>query len=1048
VTARRAGVAPVLALAALIAGIPAALYLAGGSPVPHAVPSWHQVAAVLMRRDDGTLFLAAVRYISWLAWAAFTICAVVEAVSRARGRAAPRLPVIAPVQGLAAALVGAAVLGLMPAPHLLRAAPPPPPRPGPAAATAPLRPGPPAGQAPAPAPPRPPAAPPRALTAAAAVTHGPAGRAGAVAAACTHVVVRGDDLWDIARADLGDPLRWPEIFGLNRGRPQPDGRRLTDPDRIYPGWILLLPGGATCHHPGRDGAAGHPPGHRASPRPPAPRAPRRTQPGRPGPHHGAVPGGHAQARPEGGAAHRRARPPGIDLPGGGLVAITLAAAISGALVAWRLHRRRAAAPRWPIPAGRPEPPVPDVISRLRRAHLRSLAADAAEARGEPWPGDEDPGPAGPGDAEDGEGLDEFGAPASRASRQPASPDPGDARRLTVPGPGRRGSGPEADGAAAGALPAPVPAPAPAPPPSAGPGRRAGDRPAGQASGQPAPPARPLPAGTVVFGTRGNTEIPLAAVARPGVGLTGPGARAAARALMIGLLAAPAAGSGHQRAQVVIPAADALQLAGDHQPAAPVPGVTPGLPGGLTVTPSLASALDHIETEITRRLRLQQAGQDNPAAPATPGPGEAALPPLALIATVGRASAPRIRAVLEAGARAGVTGVLLGGWPAGTTCHIGADGEVIAATGPGLAGVRACHLPAADTAALLSLLRGAQGHLAGGDPGAADPVSALAAGDRGREPARAPQQGQDSAGEDSPAQPSHHDLARPASPPPPPVASPPAGGPPAGHRATTLSTATRPGSGQPVAICVLGPLRITAGGAEIRGGLRKARELLAYLAIFPEGVTAGAIGEALWPESSPRYAASQRHLALRKAREILRSATGLPTPMFITLAGERYRLDPALIEVDLWQFDAALDQAQAAASDQDQLAALQHAAALYHGPLADGGGYDWAERYAEPARRRAVDALARIAGILQPGRPEQALTVLETALAHDPYNEAVYQKIMHIQHCLGRPDAARRTLRLLETRLAALGLSPAPATRQAATGAARDQPGRPPGARPS
>jgi hypothetical protein len=54
-----------------------------------------------------------------------------------------------------------------------------------------------------------------------------------------------------------------------------------------------------------------------------------------------------------------------------------------------------------------------------------------------------------------------------------------------------------------------------------------------------------------------------------------------------------------------------------------------------------------------------------------------------------------------------------------------------------------------------------------------------------------------------------------------------------------------------------------------------------------------------------------------------------------------------------------------------------------------------------------------------------------ALEHDPYNEAVYQEIMHIQARLGRPGAARRTLALLEARLAGLGLSPAPATRQAA-----------------
>ena len=54
------------------------------------------------------------------------------------------------------------------------------------------------------------------------------------------------------------------------------------------------------------------------------------------------------------------------------------------------------------------------------------------------------------------------------------------------------------------------------------------------------------------------------------------------------------------------------------------------------------------------------------------------------------------------------------------------------------------------------------------------------------------------------------------------------------------------------------------------------------------------------------------------------------------------------------------------------------------------------------------------------------------LSHDPYNEYLYQRIMRIQAAAGRPEAVRRTLRLLETRLAELGLTPAPQTRQAAT----------------
>ncbi|MGH3715917.1 MAG: LysM peptidoglycan-binding domain-containing protein, partial [Micromonosporaceae bacterium] len=57
----------------------------------------------------------------------------------------------------------------------------------------------------------------------------------------TYDVRPGDTLWDIAERELGDPLRWPEIYKLNRGRPQPHRGTLQDPDLIQPGWTLKLP---------------------------------------------------------------------------------------------------------------------------------------------------------------------------------------------------------------------------------------------------------------------------------------------------------------------------------------------------------------------------------------------------------------------------------------------------------------------------------------------------------------------------------------------------------------------------------------------------------------------------------------------------------------------------------------------------------------------------------------------------------------------------------------------------------------------------------------
>jgi len=51
----------------------------------------------------------------------------------------------------------------------------------------------------------------------------------------THTVKRGDTLWDIAKAYLGDAFLWPEVYRLNTGT-------IEDPHWIFPGEQLKLPG--------------------------------------------------------------------------------------------------------------------------------------------------------------------------------------------------------------------------------------------------------------------------------------------------------------------------------------------------------------------------------------------------------------------------------------------------------------------------------------------------------------------------------------------------------------------------------------------------------------------------------------------------------------------------------------------------------------------------------------------------------------------------------------------------------------------------------------
>jgi len=56
-------------------------------------------------------------------------------------------------------------------------------------------------------------------------------------------VARGDSLWEIAKHQLGEGERYPEIWALNARRTMNDGRTFRNPSRIRPGWVLALPPG-------------------------------------------------------------------------------------------------------------------------------------------------------------------------------------------------------------------------------------------------------------------------------------------------------------------------------------------------------------------------------------------------------------------------------------------------------------------------------------------------------------------------------------------------------------------------------------------------------------------------------------------------------------------------------------------------------------------------------------------------------------------------------------------------------------------------------------
>jgi DNA-binding SARP family transcriptional activator len=230
------GLLALLALAVLLVGIPLALWRLVGWPLPHAVPSLPEIRAALQRPLPDTFFPKLLAAGAWLYWLQFLACAAVEVAAALRHGLPSRVPLGAVNQAIASQLIATALTLLSPTAAATRptAASPPPPAvvvddvtPAALAAPSSARTTLPPGQPLAAASPTAEDRPLRLY-----VVKSPHGR-------------HRDTLWGIAERHLGDGQRWRDIFGLNQGREQPDGRRLTDPHWIYPGWQLLMPADAS-----------------------------------------------------------------------------------------------------------------------------------------------------------------------------------------------------------------------------------------------------------------------------------------------------------------------------------------------------------------------------------------------------------------------------------------------------------------------------------------------------------------------------------------------------------------------------------------------------------------------------------------------------------------------------------------------------------------------------------------------------------------------------------------------------------------------------------
>ena len=210
-TTRLRGLAATLGLVAFVIGVPVLLL------AMHAVPdlatfSWSRLTAP----DDGTLLVAVLTVICWIAWAIFTCQVAASIVSQLRGVQTPRLPGLSMPQVASDRLVAAAALLFVAIPSATAFLPEPK---ATAASSATAQPD--DSQL--------------HVNTTASVSPTPADADKTAPAVERYTVKRGDSLWRIAEDRLGDGTRYVEIVDLNEAVL---GRR---PDFLLPGTVLRVP---------------------------------------------------------------------------------------------------------------------------------------------------------------------------------------------------------------------------------------------------------------------------------------------------------------------------------------------------------------------------------------------------------------------------------------------------------------------------------------------------------------------------------------------------------------------------------------------------------------------------------------------------------------------------------------------------------------------------------------------------------------------------------------------------------------------------------------
>jgi len=910
-------------LVAMVAGVPYGLWHWIGWPLLHHVPTTTQIKDTLTGPFTDQIMLDTLACLCWILWAVF-LTDLAQALPDTLHNTRHPHPAAAspatdrqsgPLRGLAALLLTAILAGLI----SLR------PHPASAARTTATLAGP----------------RPDVVATALRIDRGPVPIIAATtpSSARTAVVQAPhdgihDSLWRIAQRHLGDGARWPEIYQINKGHPQPDGGRLTMPSLIQPGWIFQLPGPSTATTPTPPHTATPPPStpsHDPAPAQPSPPLPTPTPSATTRTPTGQPPA--APSRPADQSGHS-----GIDLGDGVFVSLGLAGAISAAVLTERRRRRR----RYVPGSGRRDDllPIAPIVRSLHLTHLRTTESAGHDETDIDAPDDDEHA-----DGLGGTSHPSWSHPAAETADsdelmhslndvahgpRPAVAAPSDsdgnldatvaqALELAVTG-GLGLVGPGADNALRGLMLEFLTGP-----------------------GHPRPSALGPTSPAVLDGTD-----------RPG------------------------------GCDVVMPAATVDHLLGHAQ--------ARRRPSRLHLTADCGTALDQLEAMMLHRARLRRdrAGRGSSEQPPGPVVLAAHVPQdvQRLQAVLDNAAALGIGGLLIGQWRPGSSLYVTDDGRV-TSTSPGPARHLHRKRLPTLTATAAHDLLSALTPDPDPVPTPAQA-----DP--LDDANAFEAAHAGAD-RRVMDGSHDRKLTAASNTDVALDLFPPV-PATSTVASEPAHNAGLAATESPHDPAADVDAHGRVLLRVLGPVQLTwrtpgqptpdEDGHRVRPWTKtetvtvslgpRQRELLLALALHPDGIARDRLADMLWPDTPPGRPFNALHTTLNRLRRNLAAATGGAFTELTRTDGDRYQLDPQVIVTDYQQLQAAVAARRAATDDEPRAQACRAILAAYTGELGEGASPDWAETPREAVRRDVLDAAVTLARHAATTDPQEALDVLETA----------------------------------------------------------------------